>query len=130
MTSTSVIPQLRNFAACEACGDKVAIVTVKPDGRRRTIDVEPKPLAEYALLRDGVTVINLRHPRVDLDLADRHEGPKFWDHAKTCRVPGMVTMRTILEAEGGYQPDAERERKRKRLRDAGRSPWVKREPGK
>jgi hypothetical protein len=104
-------------------------VTIKPDGRRRPVDPEPAEHGEYALLRDGATAINLRHQRVDLDLADRYDGPCFWDHRKTCRVPEMVTATAVLEAEGGYKPDPERERKRARLLAAGRSPWVKRNPG-
>jgi hypothetical protein len=66
---------------------------------------------------------------MDLNLADRHLGPCFWDHAKTCPVPGMKTARAVLEAEGGYRVDPERERKRARLKAAGRSPWVERHPG-
>jgi hypothetical protein len=127
VTSTAVIPQLRDFGTCEACGEQIAWVTIKPDGRRRPVDTEPKPLAEYALLRDGVTAINLRHAQIDLEMVDRHEGPCFWDHRKTCRVEGMVTAKAVLEAGGGWRPDPERERKRQRLVDAGRSPWVKRE---
>jgi hypothetical protein len=130
VTSTAVVPQLRDFGTCEACGQRIGWLLIKPDGRRRPVDPGPKPHAEYALRNDGISAFNLRHPSVDLDLADRQEGPCFWDHAKTCAVPSMKTARAVLAAGGGYRDDPERERKRARLLAAGQSPWVKRYPSR
>jgi hypothetical protein len=132
MNPTAVVPELQNFGTCNACGRRIGWVRVARTSRRRPVDPDPRPNAEYALLRDGATVINLRATDVDLDLADSYEGPCFWDHAKTCPTPGTVTTRAILEAEGGYRNfyDPEKERARARLRAAGRSPWVKRHPGR
>lgn len=129
MASTDVFPQLKDFGQCEACGQQIAWLVIKPGSRRRPVDTEPKPLAEYALRRDGISAFNLRHHTMDLDLADRYEGPCYWDHAKTCPVPGMKTVYAVLKAQGGYEPGPERERARARLNAAGRSPWVKRHPG-
>jgi hypothetical protein len=129
VASTDVFPQLSEFGTCRSCGQRIAWVRIAHSGRSRPVDPEPKPNAEYALLRDGRTVVNLRRLDMDLDLVDRHEGPCFWDHAKTCSVPGMTTTRAILEDRGGYKVDPERESARARLLAAGRSPWVKRNSG-
>lgn len=129
MNATAVVPQLSQFTICRGCKAKIAMVKVMPDRVWRAVDTEPHPLGEYALLRDGIRAVNLRHPWMDLDLADRHDGPCFWDHRKTCPARGVVTPASVLDVEGGYQVDPEKERARQRLKKADRSPWVKRNPG-
>ena len=97
MTSTAqTYPELRDFGSCRSCGERVGWVTVKPGHLRRPVDPRPKPLAEYALLRDGVTAVNLRDAEVD-ERFEHYDGPRFWDHRKTCPVPSMVTARAALE---------------------------------
>ena len=106
--------------------DRLGDAQARPPAPARRPD--PKPLAEYALLRDGVTAVNLRSPDVD-DRFEHYRGPRFWDHQKTCPVPSMTTARAALEHGLGYEVDPHREEQRRRLIAAGRSPWVKRSPG-
>jgi hypothetical protein len=125
---TNERPELRNVSSCQSCGEPIGWVTLKPGHLRRPVDPDPLPLAEYALLRDGVTAVNLRSPDVD-DRFEQYNGPRFWDHQKTCPVPSMTTARAALERGLGYEADPYREEQRRRLLAAGRSPWAKRAPG-
>jgi hypothetical protein len=101
---TNERPALRDFSSCRSCGEPIGWVTVQPGHVRRPVDPDPKPLAEYALLRNGVTAVNLRSPEVD-DRFEHYDGPRFWDHQKTCPVPSMTTARAALERGLGDQVD-------------------------
>jgi hypothetical protein len=134
-TAATSIPELRDSGICRGCGERFGWVTLRPGARRRPVDPEPKRLAEYALLLDGVTVVNLRDERVD-ERFESHTGPRFWDHAKTCAAPSMMTARVAVEQCLGLVDSAHRapkspedryrEEQRQRLRGAGRPPWVTR----
>jgi hypothetical protein len=59
---------------------------------------QARPGAEYALLRDGVRAINLRDGHVSEDIDLTYEGPRFWDHLKTCPVPSIRTVTAGIAA--------------------------------
>jgi CRISPR-associated Cas5-like protein len=100
----TALPELRNFGMCRSCGQRIGWVTIKPGTGRRPVDPEPRPHAEYALLRNGVTAVNLRDPGVDQQF-ESYEGPRFWDHRKTCPVPSLSTARAAIGQLLGYVED-------------------------
>ena len=95
VTNAAAEPELHDFDTCRSCGAEIAWVDVQPGGRRRPVDPAPMALAEYVLLRDGVTVVNDRDERVTEQL-DAYTGPRFWDHVRTCTTPSMRTVRAAI----------------------------------
>ena len=104
MLIETALPELVDFGICQACGQKIGWVTVRPGETRRPVDPEARELAEYALLRNGRAAVNLRHPSVDPSF-ESYDGPRFWDHAKTCPVPSMRTARSAVGQYLGYVDD-------------------------
>lgn len=92
-------PQPLSRSSCRSCGAAIAWVRLQ-NGKLRPMDVTPRPRGEYALLRDGRRVLDLRNEHlIAPNVADRvpHE-IRYFDHGKTCRVPSLRTTRALLES--------------------------------
>lgn len=117
-------PALAQIGRCSACGDEIGWVRLRPHGRRRPVDPTTHRHGEYALLSDGVHAIDLRRdPNVPAHLDAAHDGPRFWDHAKTCRVPGGHTLSgaaTRAIRGGGGGDNRRRQAARRQILDADR----------
>jgi hypothetical protein len=126
VSQAAALPELQDLSICKACGQRIGWVTVMPAASKRPVDTEPRPLAEYALLRNGRTAVNLRDASVD-EVFEKYDGPRFWDHDKACPVPSMRTaaagLGLVLRDLGGVKPNSfkqEREARRSALLRADR----------
>jgi hypothetical protein len=92
-------PEPLSRSSCRSCGVEIAWVRLQ-NGKLRPMDVTAHPRGEYALLRDGRSVLDLRNEElIAPDIADRvPDEIRYFDHVKTCRVPSLRTTRALLES--------------------------------
>jgi hypothetical protein len=92
-------PQPASRSTCRSCGVEIAWVRLQ-NGKLRPMDVTPHPRGEYALLRDGRRVLDLRNEElIAPDVADRIPNEiRYFDHVKTCRVPSLRATRALIES--------------------------------
>jgi len=112
-------PELTEFTDCWACGRRVGWIRLEQD-RWRLVDPEPRSGAQYALLRDGVSAMDMHDRRRINEASDLiySDGPRFGDHKHSCPLPSLRTLGwSAGSAPGGRRsrPDPSREARREAL---------------
>jgi hypothetical protein len=121
VVETDEQPQLQRRTTCYACGEEIGLA-IGNQGRKLALDPKPRRYGQFALLGDGIRVLDLTAPWVPekYRLADT---PRFVLHSTVCdarglRLAGKVSFtgvtpfQELLEAKRAAKLAAERSQHR------------------